>query len=154
VSSCVHFLQMISTDPVSHFSDNTPLINIKKCTKLQSIHFRQIYLSWDLGGMNRVFVPQILDQVSSPSFEVLSLRFLGVGSAVDEWNIHFDWKGVAERLSQPQFANLRRVYVEWPLSSHFQASDVELFFANGPFSPITKRGLIQLKLYFPEYLVR
>ena len=138
---------MISTDPVSRLSDNTPLINITKCTELQSIYFRQIYLSEDLGSMNRVFVPPILDQVSSPSFEVLSLCFLGVGSPVDEWDIHFDWKGVAERLSRPQFSNLKRVYVEWPLSTHFQASDVESFFAHGPFSPITKRGLVQLKLY-------
>jgi hypothetical protein len=139
---------MISTDPISRFSDNTPLINITKCTKLQSIYFHQIYLSEDLGSMNRVFVPPILDQVSSPSFEVLSLCFLGVSSPVDEWEIHFDWKGVAERLSQPRFANLKRVYVEWPLSSHFQASDVKSFFANGPFSSITERGLVQLKLYF------
>ncbi|KIM86224.1 hypothetical protein PILCRDRAFT_319687 [Piloderma croceum F 1598] len=82
--------------------------------KLQSIHFHQIYLSEDLGSMNRVFVPPILDQVSSPSFEVLSLCFLGVDSPVDEWNIHFDWKGVAERLSQPQFVNLKRFTLSGP----------------------------------------
>ena len=96
--------------------------------------------------MNRVCVPTILDQVSSPFIEVLSVSFCfaDVGARTN-WPAYFDWEGVTERLLSPQFASLKRVEVEWPMSNYFQAADVESFFANGPFSPITERGLLRLK---------
>jgi len=97
--------------------------------------------------MNKLFILPIIAQVSSPSFEELSLNFMGVRTqSTEEWNDHFDWKGVAERLSLPQFANLKRVCVDWPLFRDMQASDVESFFATGPFSAVTRRGLLQLKV--------
>jgi len=126
-----------------------PLIDITKCTSLRSILFHQITIFpyANFGVTDQVFVPSILEQVSSPLFELLSLRFKKVYLPVNEWNAYFDWKKVADILLQPQFANLKRVYIEWPLSPHLRESDVESFFANGPFSPITERGLVQLEFY-------
>ena len=94
-----------------------------------------------------MFILPILVQVPSPSFEELTFNFVGVDSdSTDDWNSQLDWKGVAERLSRPQFVNLKRVCIEWPLSHHIEQSDVEWLLETGPFSPITRRGLVQLKL--------
>lgn len=60
-----------------------------------------------------------------------------------------DWKALADLLLQPQFANLKRVCVEWVLSYGSKRSDVEAFFAEGPFSAVTRRGLVQLKCTRP-----
>jgi hypothetical protein len=124
-----------------------PIINITNCTSIRSINFSAIWLSPDFTYRNWLFILPILAQVSSPSFEELCLYFIVVDShSSDEWNDCFDWKGVAECLLRPQFANLKRVCIEWPLSHDTQSSDVELFLEAGPFSPITRRGLVQLKL--------
>lgn len=66
--------------------------------------------------MNRLSVLPILAQVSSPLFEELSLDIAGIDTnSLDDWKDQFDWKSVAKILSQPQFANLKRICVEWAL---------------------------------------
>lgn len=146
MSTCVYVISMMITNSVSCLSESSALLNITRYNNLQSIYFRWIWLAPEFRFTNRFFVPRILEQVCSPSFEALSLRFLCV-DIVDKWDDDFDWEGVADTLSQPQFANLKRVYVEWSISGRTQRSQVESFFANGPFSSIMKRGLVQMKFF-------
>lgn len=147
VRTCAVCLWTITSTLSSFLSDTLPIIDITRCTSLRSIRFRSICLVPGFAYENRLLILPILTQVSSSSFEELTLNIVRVtSSAADDWNVHFDWGGVAEWLMRPQFASLKRVCIEWPLTSSMQSSDVESFLEIGPFSPITRRGLVQLKM--------
>jgi hypothetical protein len=93
--------------------------------------------------MDPRYILAIIAQVSSPSLQELLFEF----PVTDGYNVEcvFDWQGVADLLSRPQFANLKRVGVKWRLCPGSHRSDVEALFAEGPFAPITRRSWLKLE---------
>jgi len=116
------------------------LSNITKCTNLRSIRFYPIRLSLMLTSPYNEFMLRILNRVSSSCIEEVSFGVEEVGT--DEAADTIDWSAIADALLRPQFINLKRVRIEWPI---LRAPFAKKYFAEGPFSSMTRRGLVQLK---------
>jgi hypothetical protein len=66
-----------------------------------------------------------------------------------QW-LNFDWISVAEQLSRPQFANLRRLYIHSGvcLMHRSSALKAEKSIREGPLSDLNVRGIIQFEFHF------
>jgi len=115
---------------------------------MRTLEFYDI-ISHPSEATHSIAAPMLLSRVASARVEHVVLTFKYT-TFVNFWMDFFDWEGVAEQLTRPEFSNLRSLTIQsgpWR-QSRADALGAENLLREGPLSLFHSRGILEFKFKF------
>jgi len=120
------------------------LIDISACTNLRALYLMEILTDMCMAH----FRMDIISQIASHKLEEIILD-LSASNSKSYWTVTFDWAGMADILTGPQFANLRQLLIDCRFRADSFSmerlidTETERSISTGALSDLHRRGILQ-----------